>query len=255
MSRPLILVTNDDGIHAPGINLLIEIVKEIGDVVVVAPDKVQSAQSHSLTIEDPLKIIHHTEEPGCEIYSINGKPVDCVKFAFHLLQRQKPDLLVSGINHGSNASSNVIYSGTVAAAVEGTLLGFPSIGFSLDHYSSSADMSHLKPWVAKIVNHVLQYGLQEGVCLNVNFPIITEEPIKGIRVCRQAKGEWKEDFVEYTDPRGRKYYWITGDFELHDDREDTDVQALKDNYIAITPINTDWTHEQSLNNFKDLTDV
>lgn len=255
MSKPLILITNDDGIQAPGIRVLIETMREIGKVVVVAPDKVQSAQSHSLTLEEPLKITYHAENQDCEEFGINGTPVDCVKFAFHLMSRQKPDLLVSGVNHGSNASSNVIYSGTVAAAVEGALLGFPAVGFSLDDYAWSADMSHLKPWIIKIASHILQNSLPQGVCLNVNFPKKQTETIKGIRICRQAKGEWHEEFVEQTDPRGRKYYWITGDYICLDDRIDTDVRALAENYVSVTPVSTDWTHEKMLNNFKTLTDV
>lgn len=255
MSKPLILITNDDGIQAPGIRTLIETMRSFGKIVVVAPDTVQSGQSHSITLEEPLKITYHSKEEDCEEFGINGTPVDCVKFAFHLLNRKKPDLLVSGINHGSNASSNVIYSGTIAAAVEGTLLGFPSIGFSLDEYSWNADMQRLKPWIEKIVRHFFQNPLPSGICLNINFPKKQEEAIKGIRICRQAKGEWHEEFIEQADPRGRKYYWITGVYNCLDDRPDTDVRALDENYISVTPVSTDWTAENMLNNFNALTHV
>lgn len=255
MSKPLILVTNDDGIQSPGIRTLIEIMREIGKIVVVAPDTVQSGQSHSLTIEDPIKITYHSKKRGYEEYSINGTPVDCVKFAFHLMNQKKPDLLVSGINHGSNASSNVIYSGTMAAAVEGTLLGFPSVGFSLDDYDWNVDMSPLKPWIIKITKYLLEHPLANGICLNVNFPKPQQEPIKGIKICRQAKGDWHEKFIEQTDPRGRKYYWITGVYNCLDDRPDTDVRAMDENYISVTPVSTDWTAENMLNDFKGLTHV
>ncbi|MDD4847934.1 MAG: 5'/3'-nucleotidase SurE [Bacteroidales bacterium] len=254
-AKPLILITNDDGIQSPGIRTLIETMRESGKIIVVAPDTVQSGQSHSLTLEEPLKITYHSKKRDLEEYAINGTPVDCVKFAFHLMNRKKPDLLVSGINHGSNASSNVIYSGTVAAAVEGTLLGFPSVGFSLDDYSWNADMTPLKPWISKIVKHLLQHPLPKGICLNINFPKKQTEAIKGIRICRQAKGDWHEEFVEQTDPRGRKYYWITGVYNCLDDRPDTDVRAMEENYISITPVSTDWTAENMLNSFKDLTNV
>ena len=222
MQRPLILIVNDDGINAPGIRKLISIMNDFGEVVVVAPDGPQSGKSHAITIEDTIRCDKVKIDDGPqEEYSCSGTPVDCVKIALNKLLTRKPDLCVSGINHGSNSSINVIYSGTMSAAVEGSLEGIPSIGFSLLDYSHNADFSEGEEYVRKIIESILEKGLPEGVCLNVNIPKTVEgREIKGIKVCRQAKANWEEEFDERQDPKGRRYYWLTGKFVNYDKGDD-----------------------------------
>ena len=211
MKRPLILVSNDDGISAPGIRNLIRIMKVFGDVVVVAPDKPQSGMGHAITIEATLRCDKTVIDKDHQVeYACSGTPVDCVKLAVNKLLDRKPDLCVSGINHGSNSSINVIYSGTMSAAVEGALEGIPSIGFSLLDYDHNADFTEAEIYIKKITKSVLENGMDRGVCLNVNIPKLKEdEPIKGIKVCRQANANWEEEFEERKDPKGRIYYWLT----------------------------------------------
>jgi 5'-nucleotidase len=246
MKKPLILVTNDDGVNAPGIRTLINIMRQIGEVVVVAPDSPQSAQSHAITVSEPLRIKLIEEEDGYREYSCNGTPVDCVKLGTKIVLRGNPDLLVSGINHGSNASINVIYSGTMAAVVEATIDKVPAIGFSLNDYSHHAEFHHAESFIKEIALGVLQRGLPEGVCLNVNIPQISDQPIKGVQVCRQAKGTWVEEFDERKDPRGRDYYWITGVFSNPDHQEGTDTWAMEQNYIAVVPTKFDFTAHDAM---------
>src|SRR6056300_1461605 len=228
MSKPLILVTNDDGINAPGIRNLISVLKEIGDVVVVAPDSPQSGMGHAITINSTLHTSKITPKDSKTIeYSCSGTPADCVKLAINELMPRKPDLCVSGINHGSNSSINVIYSGTMSAAIEAGIEGIPAIGFSLLNYKWHADFSSAKPFIQQIIKESLNKGIPSGVVLNVNIPKTTENsPIKGIKVSRQAKGNWKEKFDKRTSPMGRDYYWLTGVFDLQDKGEDTDQWAL-----------------------------
>ncbi|MFN4298764.1 MAG: 5'/3'-nucleotidase SurE [Thermaurantimonas sp.] len=248
MKRPLILVCNDDGITAPGIRNLIQAVRDIGDVVVVAPDKPQSGMGHAITINstlrcDPIKI---DDGPQTE-YACSGTPVDCVKLAVSYILPRKPDLIVSGINHGSNSSINVIYSGTMSAAVEGALENIPSIGFSLLDYAWEADFSKARRWVRVISKMVLKHGLPKGICLNVNIPkVINGEDYRGVRICRQADAVWEEEIDVRTDPRGRKYYWLSGQFVNHDTGTDTDEYALKNYFISIVPINVDFTAYEQL---------
>jgi len=223
MKRPLILVTNDDGISAPGLRNLIRIMNDFGDVFVVAPDGPQSGMGHAITIEATIRCDKIIIEEGPQIeYSCSGTPVDCVKLAVNQLLNRKPDLCVSGINHGSNSSINVIYSGTMSAAVEGALEGIPSIGFSLLDFSHNADFSEAEKYIIKITKSVLKNGIDSGVCLNVNIPKhIDGESIQGIKVCRQANANWEEEFEERKDPKGRTYYWLTGKFVNYDKGTDT----------------------------------
>jgi 5'-nucleotidase len=251
MVKPLILVTNDDGIVAPGIRALIAVMKEIGDVVVVAPDSPQSAMGHAITINNTLKLerVNIDNEIGQE-YSCSGTPVDCVKIAVNEVLKRKPDLCVSGINHGSNSSINVIYSGTMSAAVEAGIEDIPAIGFSLLDYSWDADFEPIKTHIKQIALEVLDKGLPEGVVLNVNFPKLAQEAIKGIKICRQAKAMWQEEFDKRTNPQGKEYYWLTGKFVNQDKGTDTDEWALANGYISIVPVQFDLTAHhaiQSLN--------
>jgi len=241
--RPLILVINDDGINAPGIRALIQVMNTLGDVCVVAPDSPQSGMGHAITINDALycnsiKVVK--EEPQRE-YSCSGTPVDCVKIAVNEILKRKPDLCVSGINHGSNSSINVIYSGTMSAAVEAGTHEIPAIGFSLLDFSHDADFEPAKKFVKLITEQVLKNGLQKGVVLNVNIPKLPESEIKGIKVCRQADAHWEEKFDKRTNPLGREYYWLTGEFVNKDKGEDTDEWALHNGFVSIVPVQFDLT--------------
>lgn len=253
MKKPVILVTNDDGISAPGIKALIEVVSEIGAVTVVAPDKPQSAMGHAITINSTLFINEvSTKNANIKEYSCSGTPVDCVKLAVNEILHQKPDLCVSGVNHGSNSSINVIYSGTMSAAVEAGIEGIPAIGFSLCDYEWNADFEAIKPFIKKIILNVLTNKLPEGVVLNVNFPKLKTHQIKGIKICRQAKAIWMEKFDKRKTPQGKDYYWLTGEFVNQDQGEDTDEWALANGYISIVPVQYDLTAHhaiQQLNNW------
>lgn len=242
MSRPLILVCNDDGITAPGIRNLIRVANELGDVIVVAPDSPQSGMGHAITLNSTLRCdpVRIDDGPQKE-YSCSGTPVDCVKLAVNVILPRKPDLCVSGINHGTNSSINVIYSGTMSAAVEGSLEGIPSVGFSLLDYSWEANFEPALPYIRQICKEVMTNRLPEGVCLNVNIPQASDEPYKGIKVCRQARANWVEEFDQRKDPRGRHYYWLTGQFVNQDHGMDTDEWALANNYLSVVPVNSDVT--------------
>lgn len=246
MAKPLILVTNDDGIFAPGIRKLISIAREIGEVLVVAPDQPRSGESHAVSVQKPLQIKLLHEEEGYREYSCSGTPVDAVKFGELVILKHMPDIVISGINHGSNASVNVVYSGTMAAAIEAAIDGIPSIGFSLTDYAADADFSAVDEYVKLIIQDVLQNGLEKGTCLNVNIPAIPKEKIKGIKICKQARGKWKE-FLELRETEAHgKHYWLTGVFEDGDLRPDTDSWALAHNYIAVVPIHFDLTAHHTL---------
>ena len=247
MAKPFILVTNDDGISAPGIRALISVMAEIGDVLVVAPDSPQSAMGHAITINNTLHLNKISEE-NAQIteYSCSGTPVDCVKMAVNEILKRKPDLCVSGINHGSNSSINVIYSGTMSAAVEAGIEGIPAIGFSLLDYNWNADFEQIKPFIKKIALQVLQNGLTEGTVLNVNFPKLKTEEIKGIKICRQSKAIWEEKFDKRITPTGREYYWLSGEFVNLDKGEDTDEWALAHNYISVVPVQFDLTAHHTM---------
>ncbi len=247
MEKPLILVTNDDSISAPGIKALCEVAKTFGDVVVVAPDKPQSGMGHAITINQMIRVNRTNYHSGTEEYAISGTPVDCVKMAVNYLMPKKPDLIVSGVNHGSNASVNVIYSGTMSAAVEGAMEGIPSIGFSLLDYSVEADFEPSQHYLKLIIEKVLKMGLPEGTCLNVNIPKLPLDLMRGIKVCRQANGNWVETFEERQDPYGKPYYWLAGEFtNFEPDAEDTDLFALENGYVSVVPIQFDLTAHKDL---------
>ena len=240
--KPLILVSNDDSISAPGIRNLIDVMNSLGQVVVVAPDGPQSGMGHAITINSTLRAdpVQIDDGPQTE-FSVSGTPVDCVKLAVNVLLDRKPDMIVSGINHGSNSSINVIYSGTMSAAAEGALENIPSIGFSLLDFSWDADFETAKPFIKQIAQEVLKNGLPENTCLNVNIPKASDQPYKGVKVCRQARANWEEEFDVRQDPRGRNYYWLTGKFVNYDHGEDTDEWALANNYISMVPVTLDLT--------------
>ncbi|WMX13280.1 MULTISPECIES: 5'/3'-nucleotidase SurE [unclassified Aureispira] len=246
--KPTILISNDDGITALGIRNLVEVAQKFGNVVVVAPDSPQSAQGHSITIEDPIRI--HSSDifgPNVQAYECTGTPVDCIKLAKNVvLKDQDIDLCLSGINHGSNASTNVIYSGTMSAAMEASMEGIPAIGFSLLDFAANADFTAAKHFVEQIVSKALSEGLGETLLLNVNIPKLPLEAIKGTRICRQAKGYWSEDFQKGMDPMGRAYYWLTGKYVYEDEGEDSDIWALENGYVSIVPVMHDLTHHQAL---------
>ncbi|WP_299529491.1 5'/3'-nucleotidase SurE [Ulvibacterium sp.] len=244
MAKPLILVTNDDGITAPGLRALVQYMKELGDVVVVAPDSPQSGMGHAITLDNTLysqKVQIDLESGAMAEYSCSGTPADCVKLALQELLERKPDICVSGINHGSNSSINVIYSGTMSAAIEAGIEGVPAIGLSLCDYSWEANFAPCGPFVQKIVRESLENGIPNGVVLNVNIPKTEDKGIHGIKVCRQARANWKEKFDKRTNPMGKDYYWLTGEFELLDHGEDTDEWALSQGYISVVPTQFDLT--------------
>ena len=241
MKKPLILVTNDDGITAPGIRNLVKFMNEIGEVVVVAPDSPQSGKGHAITINSTITFEEiHLEGPQRD-YSLSGTPVDCVKFALDKVLDRKPDLVVSGINHGANSSINVIYSGTMSAAVEAGVEGIQAIGFSLLDFSWDADFSPAKKYIQDLVKKTLEHPLPKGVVLNVNIPKLPENEIKGIKVCRQAQAKWEEGFDERVNPHGKKYFWLTGYFNNLDEGEDADENALAEGYISVVPVKFDLT--------------
>lgn len=252
--KPLILITNDDGITAPGIRKLISIMKGIGEVVVVAPDSPQSGKGHAITLDATLYVnkLKNTTN-GSNEYECSGTPADCVKLGIKEVLKRKPDLCVSGINHGSNASINVIYSGTMSAAIEAGIEGVPSIGFSLLDYDWDANFDGLETYIENITKNVLENGLPDGIVLNVNFPKVSENPYKGIKICRQARANWNERFDKRVSPMGKEYYWLTGTFENLDGGEDTDEFALENNYVSVVPVQFDLTAHhfiQKLNTWK-----
>ncbi|MFN7749490.1 MAG: 5'/3'-nucleotidase SurE [Cyclobacteriaceae bacterium] len=248
MRKPLFLVSNDDGITSRGIRTLVDIMKELGDVLVVAPDGPQSGMGHAITVGDTLRLEQSRIFDGVESYECSGTPADCVKMARHfvLKDQRQPDIVVSGINHGSNTSISVLYSGTMSAAIEGAIEGTPAIGFSLCDYSHGADFSHTGPYVKKIAEQVLRKGLPKGVALNVNIPPKRNEPIKGIRVCRQANAKWVEEFVKRYDPNGRQYFWMTGNFVNFDKGEDNDEWAIANNFVSVVPCQFDLTAHMAI---------
>ncbi len=248
MKRPLIFVTNDDSYSAKGIKLLIKLMSKFGDVVVVAPLTQQSGKSHAITTITPLRMQKMEEREGFKGYVCNGTPVDCVKIAFSIVfEDRKPDLVVAGINHGSNASINTIYSGTMAAVFEGCAEGVPSVGFSVDNHDVEADFSYCSTIINEIVEDVLKNGLKKNTCLNVNFP---KENIKGVKVCHQAKAFWNEGFVERKDPIGFPYYWLQGVYNCEDENNRADHIAMKEGYCAITPMQVDMTAYEVMEEYK-----
>lgn len=254
MNKRLILVTNDDGIYAPGIARLVAIAKEFGDVVVLAPDRPQSGMGHAITINSTLRINKSSVYDVMEEYSCSGTPVDCVKLAINKILPRKPDLVLSGINHGANMSINVIYSGTMSAALEGAIEGVPSIGFSLCDHSIDANFDAAESVVRKVINESFNKGIEKGVCLNVNIPPVSSNELKGIKVCRQTKANWVEELDERKDPGGNAYYWLTGKFvNFEEGNEETDVWAINNNYVSVVPVQFDLTAYNALPNLKTWT--
>ena len=251
MSTPIILITNDDGIYSTGLRYLIGLMNNIGKVVVVAPDGPQSAQSHAITINKPITCEKIKIDEGKQIEFIcSGTPVDCVKLALAEILDRKPDICISGINHGSNASINVIYSGTVSAAIEASVHDIPSVGFSILDYSTTTEFKHTETHIINIVRNLLSSNL--NVCLNVNIPKYSENKIKGIKIAKQAKGKWIEDFDERVSPMGKRYFWLTGEFIKEDESNEADQNLLDDNYISVVPIRYDLTDYSQIDDVKRL---
>jgi 5'/3'-nucleotidase len=239
---PVILITNDDGIMAPGILNLVEAVKDLGKVVVVAPDKPQSGMGHAITIGLPLRLHPVSIFEGVEAWQCSGTPVDCVKLAVDKVLHRKPDICLSGINHGANHSINVIYSGTMSAAVEAAIESIPSAGFSLLDHSVEADFTGARKYARMLVQQMLKTPLDKHTVLNINIPAVPVDLIRGVRICKQAYAKYEEDFVERSDPNGKKYFWLTGEFVNFDKGRDTDVWALEHNYVSVVPVQFDLTN-------------
>lgn len=244
----LIFLTNDDGYASRGMQAAISVARRFGRVVVVAPEATQSGMSQAITMYNPLYLRHVVQEPGLDVYALSGTPVDCVKLAFdYLLRDERIDLVISGINHGSNSAVNVLYSGTMGAAIEGSFYRCPAIGLSLDDHAADADFDAAVRYGERIVRKVLESEVELPLCLNVNVPKGRPEEIRGIRVCRQTRGYWQEEFFRREDPRGRAYFWLTGDFvNAEPDAEDTDEWALKHGYVTVVPTQVDMTDYRQL---------
>lgn len=249
--RPQILITNDDGYAAKGLRKLVALMRTLGDVVLISTDEVMSAKSHSCSIRERLYVRLVQQEEGFVEYRCNGTPVDCVKLAYQKLCQREPDLVVSGINHGMNAATTVVYSGTIGAVIEACMNGLTAIGYSLFSLDPNADFDHLDTAILEITKRVLKEGLPKGVCLNVNFPKRSDEPLKGIKVCRQAACRWVEYFKEYHDENGQLYYDLEGTFESDDIKPDTDLWALQNNYVSVVPTCFDWTAHDFLEPMKE----
>ncbi len=246
--RPLILISNDDGFQAKGINELINAIIPLGDVVVIAPDGPRSGMSSAITSLKPLIIKLLEDKPGLKIYSCTGTPVDCVKLGINEILDRKPDLVVTGINHGSNASICILYSGTMGAALEGCIFGIPSIGFSLTDHHQDADFSNAAHYAAIISKKILKEGLPQGICLNVNVP--NAEIIKGIKICKQTDGQWIKEFYT-TEENGETQYWLTGEFENFEaDNIDSDEWALANGYVSVVPTKIDMTSYEMIDKMK-----
>ena len=239
---PVILITNDDGILAPGILNLVQAVKDLGKVVVVAPDKPQSGMGHAITIGLPLRLHPVTIFEGVQAWQCSGTPVDCVKLAVDKVLHRKPDICLSGINHGANHSINVIYSGTMSAAVEAAIESIPSAGFSLLDHSVEADFTGARKYARLVVQQMLKTKLDKHTVLNVNIPAVPVELIKGVKICKQAYAKYEEDFIERNDPNGKKYFWLTGEFVNFDKGRDSDVWALEHNFVSVVPVQFDLTN-------------
>jgi 5'-nucleotidase len=251
MKKRLILVTNDDGIFAPGLMALVKIAEQFGEVVIVAPNSPQSGTGHAITINQPIRLHRIHTMQGIEAYECSGTPVDCVKLAKNvLLKNRNIDICLSGINHGSNASINIIYSGTMSAAMEASLENIPSIGFSLSDYSFEADFEASSDHIKQIIEIALEHGIKNCNLLNVNIPKLSKSELKGIKICKQAEGRWDEEFMEAKDPRNEPYYWLTGKFHTINPAEDTDLWALENGYISIVPSGHDLTVYQAIESNK-----
>lgn len=253
MQRPLILVCNDDGITAPGIRALVEAVQDLGDVVIVAPDSPQSGMGHAVTIGEPLRLnmVEGLFPAHQKAFQTSGTPVDCVKLAVDKVLHRRPNLLVSGINHGANSSVNILYSGTMSAAMEGAIEGIPSVGFSLCDFSHYANFDIAKLVAKQIASEILNKGLPNNTLLNVNIPKVDRNSFKGIKFCRQASARWTENFDERTDPHGKKYYWLKGDFTILEHATDTDEWALAQGFASAVPVQFDLTAYRAFPHFEN----
>lgn len=242
-TEKLIFVTNDDGYQSKGFAAAIEVARKFGRVVAVAPERTQSGMSQAITMYNPLYMKKVRDEEGVEVYALSGTPVDCAKMAFdYMFEDRIPDLVISGINHGSNAAVNVLYSGTMGAAIEGSFYGCPSIGFSITSHDADADFTAAKHYVEQIVGSILEGELPTPLCLNVNIPDVQLEEIQGVKVCRQTRGYWREEFFSRQDPHNRQYFWLTGGFcNAEPDAEDTDEWGLAHNYVTVVPVQVDMT--------------
>lgn len=249
--RPLILISNDDGVEAPGIHYLAQWVKELGDVYIIAPSVPQSGKSASMTFNEPLRITRHEDFEGCKVFSIDGTPVDCVKLGLHKVVPRKPDLLLSGINHGSNAACNCIYSGTMGAVFEGSMAGIPSIGFSLMHHAMEADFSECERFVKQISSDVLAKGLPHDIALNVNFPAGVK--LQGLKVVRAARSHWTEDYKEYLDPSGKPFYWLSGtQINEEPDNPETDLYWIDRNYATAVPVAAEQSVPSAISSINEM---
>lgn len=246
--RPLILITNDDGITSRGIRTLVETAIEFGEVVVVAPDSPQSGMGHAVSIARPLRLtkVDIFKDLGVEAYQCSGTPVDCVKMAHDVVLKRLPDFCFSGINHGSNEAINVIYSGTMSAAMEAAIEGIPSAGFSNVNFNFDADMGIAAEVATSVIEMMVTTQLPPNFLLNVNIPNVSADQFKGIKVCKQADAHWAENFIQRKDPRGEDYYWMTGTFETRGSTEDTDSIALQQGYASVVPVTFDFTHYNNL---------
>lgn len=250
--KPLILVSNDDGYQAKGINELIKYIRPLGEVIVMAPDSARSGMSCAITASQPVRFQLVRQEPGLSIYKCTGTPADCIKLAAFDLMDRKPDVIIGGINHGDNSAVNVHYSGTMGIVIEGCLKGVPSIGFSLCNHESDADFTPTATYIRRITEMVLKKGLPQGTCLNVNFP--NGNSYKGVKICRQTKGTWEHEWEKREHPHRGQYFWLTGNFEnVEPDNEETDQWALMNGYVAITPTKIDVTAYEIMNELKTWT--
>lgn len=251
MERPLILISNDDSIDAKGIRFLVDCVKDLGDVYVVAPDEPRSGQSSAISVNTAMRVTSHPDYNGAKMFSVNGTPVDCVKLSMHHVLPRRPDIMLAGVNHGSNAGNSVIYSGTMGAVMEAAMVGVPAVGYSLLSHSDDADFSECAPYIEKITSSVLRGGLPEGVCLNVNFP--ADVAIKGMKIVRSAKSHWTEEYKEYLDPHGHPFYWLTGSLVNEEPESDeTDLFWLDKEYATVVPTAVDQNATDAAATVKEL---
>jgi 5'-nucleotidase len=248
----LILLTNDDGLYAAGLKTLLEVMEEFGKVVMISTMESMSGMSQALTVKTPLRVKLLEENEKHRIYTCNGTPTDSIKLAVNQLLERMPDFVAAGINHGSNASVSVLYSGTMAAAIEGCLYGITSVGFSLNSFLPTADFTICKEYIRIVMNKLALEPLPAGICLNVNIPATDKDKIRGIKICRQSKGNWKEEFEKRKDPMGKTYYWLTGLFQNHEpDSVDTDEWALANNYVSLVPVTVDMTAHGYIDKLKE----
>lgn len=254
MKKPLIFITNDDGYNAKGLDTLIDVAVKFGRVIVIAPETTQSGKSHAITMYSPLYLRTIRRSEDLTVYACSGTPVDCVKMGYdYIFADERPALNLSGINHGSNSAINVLYSGTMGAAIEASFYGSPSVGLSLTDHDPDADFAASAIFAEKVIGDLLKANILEPLCLNVNIPIGKPDEVKGHRICRQNKGYWKEEFFCRQDPRGHDYFWLTGDFyNAEPDATDTDEWALANGYISVVPIQVDMTNYRQIEELKGV---